>query len=60
MEMAADAVMLNTAITSAKEPIAMSKAFKQATIAGRLAYLSGISQRSTPRASSPLTNFIEN
>lgn len=58
MEMGADAVMLNTAIASAQDPILMSKAFKKAIEAGRQAFLSGLSQASSPTPSSPLLNFI--
>ncbi len=42
MEMGADAVLVNTAIAVAGDPIAMAKAFKMAVEAGRMAYESGL------------------
>jgi thiazole synthase len=59
MEMGADAVLVNTAIASASDPVLMARAFKEAVIAGRLGFLAGpgsVSQ--TARASSPLTGFL--
>lgn len=59
MEMGADAVLVNTAIATAEDPIAMAEAFKLATIAGRTAYLAGRSpEKKTASASSPLTGFL--
>lgn len=59
MEMGADAVLVNTAIATAADPVGMATAFKKATQAGREAYLSGpASQSRTARASSPLTGFL--
>lgn len=59
MEMGVDAIMLNTAIATATDPISMSTAFKKAIEAGRLAYLSGIALESyQAQASSPLTGFL--
>lgn len=59
MEMGADAVLVNTAIATASEPVLMAKAFKQATKAGRNAYLAGKAPISkTAKASSPLTGFL--
>ena len=61
MEMGADAVLVNTAIATAKDPIAMSIAFKKAVEAGREAYLSGpAAVKKTATASSPLTGFLRN
>lgn len=60
MELGADAVLVNTAIAVAGDPIKMAIAFKQAVEAGRMAYeakLGGIQQ--TAVASSPLTSFLE-
>lgn len=55
MEMGADAVLVNTAIAAAEDPVEMAKAFKLAVEAGRKAYLSGmISSSKTAKASSPL------
>lgn len=59
MEIGADAVLVNTAIAVAKNPIAMSKAFKMAVAAGRMAYVSGLGVQSfKANASSPLTGFL--
>ena len=59
MEMGADAVLVNTAIATAKNPIEMSCAFKDAVKAGRLAYESGLAGKtSMASASSPLTGFL--
>lgn len=61
MEMGADAVLVNTAIATAADPVAMAIAFKQATQAGRTAFLSGPGTVSkTASASSPLTGFLRN
>ncbi len=60
MEMGADAVLINTAIATAKDPVAMGRAFKLAVEAGRMAYPSGIAGSSPEaKASSPLTAFLE-
>ena len=61
MEMGADAVLVNTAIATANNPVAMSKAFRDAVTAGRLAYEAGLSQNASLKAtaSSPLTDFLE-
>jgi len=60
MEIGADAVLVNTALATANDPIAMAIAFKQAVEAGRLAYesagLTPISNNAV--ASSPLTSFL--
>lgn len=42
MEMGYDAILLNTAVSKAGDPVTMSKAFAQAIEAGRAAFLSGI------------------
>ena len=41
MELGCDAVLLNTAIAGAKDPIAMAEAMKYGVLAGRLAYKAG-------------------
>ncbi len=59
MEMGADAILVNTAIASAGEPVIMAEAFREAVQAGRKAFLSGLPQvRSQAEASSPLTAFL--
>jgi thiazole synthase len=60
MELGADAVLVNTAIAVAGDPIAMSRAFAKAVEAGRQAYLAGLAgQYQHAVASSPLTAFLE-
>jgi thiazole synthase len=60
MELGADAVLVNTAIGTAGDPVAMGAAFKQAVEAGRLAFLAGLPgvAGSGATASSPLTGFL--
>jgi thiazole synthase len=59
MELGADAVLMNTAIAGAREPVQMADAMKHAVIAGRLAYLAGrIGRRRHAAASSPLAGMI--
>lgn len=59
MEIGADAILLNTAIASSNDPIAMARAFRLAVEAGRLAYLAGAGPvSSVARPSSPLTGFL--
>lgn len=61
MELGADAVLVNTAIAAAGDPIEMAKAFSQAVKAGRIAYLSQLAiVRERAEASSPLTDFLNN
>ena len=60
MEMGADAVLVNTAIAVAHDPVAMARAFAGAVEAGRLAYEAGLASVSkTAVASSPLTSFLD-
>ncbi|MBF8265163.1 MAG: thiG [Dehalococcoidia bacterium] len=59
MEMGAAAVLVNTAIATAENPVLMAEAFGQAVEAGRKAYLSGPgSTQRVAEASSPLTGFL--
>ena len=59
MEMGADAVLVNTAIGTAGDPVAMGAAFRLAVEAGRRARLAGLAGvRSEAAASSPLTGFL--
>lgn len=61
MECGADAVLVNTAIAVARNPVEMADAFRMATIAGRKAYLAGLGAvSSSAQASSPLTSFLNN
>lgn len=60
MEMGADAVLVNTAIAVASDPVRMARAFDAATRAGREAYLAGLGAvRDAAEASSPLTSFLD-
>ena len=59
MEIGADAVLINTAIASANNPVFMAQAFKEAVRAGRLAYEIGLPPvMNLAQASSPLTGFL--
>jgi len=59
MEMGADAVLVNTAIATAVEPVRIGEAFKLAVEAGRAAFESGPAAASKrASASSPLTGFL--
>ncbi len=60
MELGADAVLVNTAIAIAADPVEMARAFRLGVEAGRTAFLAGAgSERSVAEASSPLTGFLE-
>ena len=59
MELGADAVLMNTAIAGAADPVAMARAMKLAVEAGRLAYLAGrIPKKLYASASSPLQGVV--
>jgi thiazole synthase len=59
MELGADAVLVNTAIGTARNPPAMAGAFRRAVEAGRAGRLAGLPSVSTnASASSPLTGFL--
>ncbi|MCH9806203.1 MAG: thiazole synthase [Alphaproteobacteria bacterium] len=59
MEMGYDAVLLNTAVAKAADPVSMATAFAQAIQSGRVAYCSGLMEQrdmaapSTPVAGTP-------
>lgn len=58
MELGADAVLLNTAVSAAKDPVKMATAMKLAIEAGRLGFEAGrIPRKQTATASSPLTGL---
>ena len=60
MERGADAVLVNTAIASAGDPVAMAAAFRMAVEAGRLARLARLAPvAAAASATSPLTAFLE-
>jgi thiazole synthase len=60
MELGADAVLVNTAVAVARDPVEMARAFRLGVEAGRRAWLAGAApRRETAEASSPLTGFLE-
>ncbi|HVJ49684.1 thiazole synthase [Desulfitobacterium sp.] len=59
LEMGAAAVLVNTAIATANNPVTMASAFRLAVESGRLAFLAGPgSRQQAAEASSPLTGFL--
>jgi thiazole synthase len=59
MELGADAVLVNTAVARADDPIAMARAFALAVEAGRAAYIAGImDEQETAVPSSPVGGTI--
>lgn len=60
MELGCDAVLMNTAIAGARDPILMAEAMRLAVEAGRKAYLAGrIPRKLYASASSPLEGIVE-
>lgn len=59
MELGVDAILMNTGIAAAKDPVAMAAAMNYAVQAGRLAFLAGrMEKRLYANASSPMQNLI--
>lgn len=58
MEMGAAAVLINTAIAVAKNPVYMAKAFAIAIEAGRKAYIAGLPPVSSPSPTSPMETTV--
>ncbi len=61
MEIGADAVLVNTAVSVAGDPVAMARAFKKSVECGREAYEAGLGTQVLnleAEASSPLTTFL--
>ena len=59
MELGADAVLMNTGIAGAQDPILMAQAMQYAVLAGRQAYLAGRMQKKLyAAASSPLEGVV--
>lgn len=59
MEIGADAVLVNTAIAVARDPVSMAAAFCQAVQAGRTAYLAGLGVSTTrSKATSEVESFL--
>lgn len=59
LEMGAAAVLVNTAIASAQDPVQMAQAFRLACQAGTLARQSGLASSGIATSSSPMTKFLE-
>ncbi len=60
MECGVDGILMNTAIAAADDPVRMALAMKQATEAGRLAYLAGrMPRREQAIPSSPTTGMLD-
>lgn len=59
MELGADAVLMNTGIAAAQDPVLMAEAMKNAVIAGRQAFLAGrMGKKLYATASSPLESVV--
>lgn len=59
MELGCSAVLLNTAIAKAQDPVAMARAFKHAVVAGRTAYIAGrMAKKTHAQPSSPQLGLI--
>src|SRR3989441_7434498 len=59
MELGADAILMNTAIAEAQDAVLMAEAMREATVAGRKAYLAGrMPKRLYAAASSPLVGVV--
>src|SRR4030081_2381343 len=59
LEMGADAVLVNTAIAIASDPVRMAQAFRKAIEAGREAHEIGLAEKlSSAAPTSPLTGFL--
>jgi thiazole synthase len=60
MELGCDAVLMNTAIAGARDPLLMAEAMRLAVEAGRKAFLAGrIPRKLYASASSPLEGLVE-
>ena len=59
MELGADAVLMNTGIAAAQDPVLMAEAMKNAVLAGRQSYLAGrMEKKLYATASSPLEGVV--
>lgn len=59
MELGVDALLMNTGIAAARNPVLMAHAMRRAVEAGRMAYLAGrMAKRLYANASSPMENLI--
>jgi len=59
MELGVDALLMNTGIAAARDPVLMAQAMRNAVVAGRQAYLAGrMEKRLYANASSPMLDLI--
>jgi thiazole synthase len=59
MELGVDAVLMNTGIAAARDPVAMARAMRLGVESGRMAFLAGrMEKKRYANASSPLTDLI--
>lgn len=58
MELGCDAVLVNTAIATARDPVEMAHAFRLAVSSGRRSFLAGLPVAGRPSPSSPVTGFL--
>ena len=58
MELGADAVLMNTGIAAARDPVAMARAMRLAVEAGRLDLAGRMEKRLYANASSPISDLI--
>ena len=59
LELGADAVLVNTAIATAQDPVGMARAFRLGVEAGRAAFLAGVmEERETASPSSPVGGAV--
>ena len=59
MELGVDALLMNTGIAAARDPVLMAQAMKHAVLAGRQAFLAGrMEKRLYANASSPMHDLI--
>lgn len=58
LEMGCDAVLVNTAIATARDPVEMAHAFRLAVEAGRRSFVAGLPAPGQASASSPMTGFL--
>ena len=59
MELGADGILMNTAIAEASDSVLMAEAMRDATIAGRKAFLAGrMPKKNHASASSPLSGVV--
>jgi thiazole synthase len=60
MEQGVDGILMNTAIAAAQDPVAMAVAMREATLAGRLAFLAGrMPKRELAVPSSPASGMLD-